>query len=472
MPRLLVALSALVISAPLLLHGADPALVVPTTFATDPLGVEEPVIINLVKSGLSHTLTAFIRRVAEQPGVAFTVRNQWSYRNSSGMTSTGTLPLPVGYTDSSDPVLAHNGTTEGVAPQRTYLAGRALNRAPAPGLEAVNPTSIRVWISVDAGSSWVGSGAEVDAIAGGDRTVDKPWIAVSETGPTSGFVYVAWVRVDLTSAGQNELMFRRSRNGISRSHAVCCFPPTWDRAVRVADSGRVQGPQIVTDSAGYVYVVFVDSTTRQMRMARSRLPGAGFPSDGSSVFLPAQTIAAYNRIGRGISSNTIAGAIRVVPLPAARYHAATNEILVAWTEGETDTSATVDLRLVRVTADAAMAVIGIPLSSAINSAGVNQFTPVLETDGTGIVMLAYYDSRGLSSSSYQERVARLSSTGALLTPVFPDTNPTALGSPCTADVVGEYQGLWRGSYVEGFRYDVAWTCSSATDRTIMRAAVQ
>lgn len=103
---------------------------------------------------------------------------------------------------------------------------------------------------------------------------------------------------------------------------------------------------------------------------------------------------------------------------------------------------------------------------------MNQFTPVLETDGNGTVMLAYYDSRGLGLSSYQERVARLSSTGALLTPVFPDTNPTPLGSPCTADTVGEYQGLWRGSYAEGFRYDVAWTCSSASDRTIMHSGVQ
>ena len=469
MPRLLVALA---ISAPLLLHGAGTQQTPPATFATDPLGVEEPVIINMVQSGLTHTVTAFIRRVVEEPGVAFTVRDQWSYRNSSGLTSTGTLPLPPGYTDSSDPVLAHNGTTGGIAPQRTYLAGRALNRAPAPGLEAVNPTSIRVWISVDGGWSWVGSGAEVDAIAGGDRTVDKPWIAVSETGPTTGYVYVAWVRVDLTSAARNELMFRRSRNGISKSHAVCCFPPTWDSAVRVAGSSRVQGPQIVTDSAGYVYVIFVDSTTRQMRIARSRHPGANVPSDGSSVFLPPQTIAAYRRIGSGISANTIAGAIRVVPLPAARYNAATNEILVAWTEGETDASTTVDLRLVRVTADAAMAVTSVPLSSQINSAGVNQFTPTLETDGTGTVMLAYYDSRGLGVSSYQERVARLSSTGTLLTPVFPDTNPTPLGSPCTADTVGEYQGLWRGSYPEGFRYDVAWTCSSSSDRTIMHSGVQ
>jgi hypothetical protein len=63
--------------------------------------------------------------------------------------------------------------------------------------------------------------------------------------------------------------------------------------------------------------------------------------------------------------------------------------------------------------------------------------------------------------------------GALLSPVPPDTNPTPLGPPCAADIVGEYQGLWRGSYPAGFRYDVAWTCgTSSTDRTILRAGVQ
>ncbi|HYC61841.1 MAG TPA: hypothetical protein VEK79_19975 [Thermoanaerobaculia bacterium] len=434
------------------------SLLTPTTVASDPHGVEEPVIISMAKSEVTHTVTAFIRRVVEQPGVAFNVRNAWTYLNSNGATSSGLLSLPAQYTDSSDPVLAHNGTARGVAPGRTYLVGRAMNRAAAPDLAPVNPTSIRVWMSVNGGASWIGNGAEVDAIASGTRTLDKPWIAVSETGPTTGYVYVSWVRVDMTGGGQSELMFRRSRNGISKAHAVCCFPPTWDRAVRVTELGRVQGPQIVTDNAGYVYVIFVEFTTRQMRIARSRFIGANVPRDGSSVFLPAQTIATYRQVGSGSNANTIASVIRVVPLPAARYNVATNEILVAWTEGESERSSTSDLRLFRVTADVALTAADVPLSSAINSPGVNQFTPAIETDAAGNVILAYYDSRGLDVSRYQERIAKLSSTGALL------ASPTSLGSPCAADTVGEYQGLWGN--------DVAWTCSSSSNRTIMRDTVQ
>lgn len=438
-----------------------------TTVATDPVGVEEPVIINLVKSGLNHTLTAFIRRIGTS-----TVRNEWSYRASNGAISGGTVPLPAGYTDSADPVLAHNGTAGGVGPLITYMTGLTLNRA---GNDPANPTSIRVWQSVNGGSSWTGSGSEVDVIATGTtRALDKPWIAVSETGSTTGFVYVSWVRLDTSGAAQNELMFRRSRNGVSKPHAVCCYPPTWDSAVRVTDLGLVQGPQIVIDNAGYVYVVFVDFTLRQMKIARSRFPGANFPSDGSSVFLPAQTIATYNRIGAVPLTNRIfSGLTRVVPLPAARYNAPTNEILVAWTEGETDQSTMVDVRLSRVTATGTMSMTSVALSSQIISAGVNQFTPVIETDGAGTVMMAYYDSRGLSGSNYQERVVKMSSTGTLLAPVFPDTNPTALGTSCAADFVGEYQGLWRGEYPpNGFRYDVAWTCGPSSNRTIVRVGVQ
>jgi hypothetical protein len=255
-----------------------------------------------------------------------------------------------------------------------------------------------------------------------------------------------------------------------KPHAVCCYPPTWDSAVRVTDIGYVQGPQIVVDSAEYVYVIFADFMTNQMRIARSRFPGANFPSDGSSVFLPAQTIATFNRIN---GNRIFGGLTRVVPLPAARYNAATNDILIAWTEGETDNAFTVDVQLYRVIANSTMAATRMVLGSQINSATVNQFTPVVEADNSGTVAFAYYDARGLSSNTYQQRIARLSSLGTLLTPVFPDTNPTPLGPACRADTVGEYQGLWRGSYPDGFRYDTTWTCgASETNRTILRAGVQ
>ena len=450
--------------------GADAIVVDPvTTVATDPRGVEEPVIINLVKYGATHTLTSFIRRITETPRVEFNVRNEWSYRDSTGVTSGGLMPLPAGYTDSADPVLAHNGTTGGISPLNTYAVGLALNREPAPSLGPANPSSIRVWISVNGGYSWTGTGSEVDVIPSGTAlTLDKPWITVSEVGGWTGYVFVSWVRYDTTGANQNQLMFRRSRNGVSKPHVCCGYPTTWDNFVQVTDTGFVQGPQIVVDNAGYVYVIFVDFATRQMRIARSRFPAANFPSDGSSVFLPAQNIAPFNRI----FNNTLSG-VRVVPLPAARYNAAANEILVAWSEGETDNASRGNIRLVRVSADTNMTVTPVPLSTAIVGTGVDEFTPVIETDGSGTVMLAYYDRRGMSGTNYQARIAKLTSAGTLIPPVFPDTNPTPLGAPCAADFVGEYQGLWRGSYPAGFRYDMAWTCSDAAlNRTIQRVGVQ
>lgn len=89
----------------------------------------------------------------------------------------------------------------------------------------MNPGSIRVWISVNAGYDWTGAGSEVDVIASGTTSaLDKPWIAVSEVGGTTGYVYVSWVRVDTTSAHLNELMFRRNRNGVSKPHGLLRIP--------------------------------------------------------------------------------------------------------------------------------------------------------------------------------------------------------------------------------------------------------
>src|SRR5256885_5795376 len=70
----------------------------PAVVAEDAYGVQEPATAG---SGL----TAFIRTVSLPPDV-FHVRDEWSYRDDQGVTSRGAFPLPNGYTESSDPVLA------------------------------------------------------------------------------------------------------------------------------------------------------------------------------------------------------------------------------------------------------------------------------------------------------------------------------------------------------------------------------
>ena len=107
----------------------------PAAVATDVNGVEEPSTVALRRDGVTHQVTAFIRRVSVPPAV-FHVRDEWSYRNSDGATATGRFALPGGYTESSDPVLA----TSGDHATTVYAAGRVMNRDPGNNA-STNPAS-------------------------------------------------------------------------------------------------------------------------------------------------------------------------------------------------------------------------------------------------------------------------------------------------------------------------------------------
>ena len=314
----------------------------PTEVAIDANGVEEPATIALSRFGVTGQVTAFVRRVSvPRPPAVFHVRDEWVYRGSDGVTGGGQFALSSDYTDSSDPVLIASANGQ------VYAMGRVMNRD-AGNNNSTNPASIRVWPSADGGASFPGTGSEVDMLpAGATRTVDKPWIAVSP----EGIVYAAWVRADLTGNGQSQIMFRRSGNGVARAHICCGRPATWDALVAVSTPGDVTGPQIVIDNAGFVYVIRTDFAARQLRIARSLHPTAapepnGIP-DGMTAFGTTQTVATFNRIGAGLSANSIAGGIRVLPLASAAHSAATNAIVVAWSDGEADQSPHTDVRLTR-----------------------------------------------------------------------------------------------------------------------------
>jgi predicted RecA/RadA family phage recombinase len=422
---------------------SEPAPGSPNAVASDVNGVEEPSTVALSRGGVTHQVTAFIRRVSVPPAV-FHVRDEWAYRGSNGAAATGRFALPGGYTESSDPVLAVNGGGEpGGA---VYAAGRVMNRD-ASNDSSTNPASIRVWVSTDGGASFPGMGAQVDMMpAGATRTVDKPWLTVS----SDGIVYVAWVRVDLTGGGQSQIVLRRSRNGVVKSHICCGGPLTWDNSVAVSTPGDVTGPQIVVDTAGFVSVIWTDLGARQLRIARSLHPAAGVEGGGAVAFGDAQTVAAFQRIGSGASANTIAGGIRVLPLASAQYDAATNEIVITWTEGESDGSAHTDLRLVRSTAGAVMTFASVNLTS-VNAADADQFTPAVAVAEGGDIVLAWYDRAG-DTTEYQERIVELSQAGI-------EVSRAAPGPVCQAAIVGEYQGLSRVPSASGGRWQLAWACS-------------
>lgn len=372
--------------------------------AIDPNGVQEPTA--------AGDVTAFIRIVSLPPD-GFHVRDEWAHGDAHGA-----FALPDGYTESSDPVLAQRGQT-------IYAVGRVMNRNPQDN-SSMNPASIRVWQSLDGGASWPGTGVDAEP-AGSPHTVDKPWIAV---GP-DGSVYVAWVRVDLTGGGRSQILLRRSRNGVVRSHLCCNRLMTWDDAVAIGPPGDVTAPQIVFDDRGFVYVVWTDFSAQELRIARP--------------LASAQTVATFRRI----NANALAGGIRVLPLASAQFNAVTKEIVVVWSDGESDLGFHSDLRLARAAAGASMTFSLTPLD-AINVPGTDQFTPALGIDDDGRLVLAYYDRASDATTDYQERLATLTPDGALL-------SSTPLGPPCRAAIVGEYQSLSRTA--GGWR--AAWACSDA-----------
>ncbi len=425
----------------------------PATVATDVNGVEEPTTAALRKGGVTHQVTAFIRRVSVPPEV-FHVRVEWSYRGSDGARAAGRFELPSGYTDSSDPVLA----TGGDHATTIYAVGRVMNRDPGNDI-SINPASIRVWQSLDGGASFPGTGSQVDMQpAGSSLTVDKPWITIS----SDGIVYVAWVRLDLTGGGQSRILFRRSRNGVTKSHICCGGPPAWDAPLAVSPPSDVTGPQIVVDAAGFVYVIWTDFGARQIRMARSLHPAAAADGSEAAAFAGAQTVATFTRIGSGSGANTISGGIRVLPLASAQYDAATNEIVIAWTEGESDGGAHTGVRLVRGTAGALTTFSPVSLDT-VNVAGADQFTPAVAVTDGGNVLLAWYDRTG-AAMEYQERIVELTPAGAVVAQAAP-------GPMCQAAIVGEYQGLARVPSTAGGRWQVAWACSDpeSAGRAIFQA---
>jgi len=103
------ALRAGAVSPPPIAASGAVAAGVPVPVAEDVNGVEEPSTVALRMSGVTHQVTAFIRRISVPPAV-FHVRDEWASRDSNGLTYAGQFALPDGYTDSSDPVLAKGAT--------------------------------------------------------------------------------------------------------------------------------------------------------------------------------------------------------------------------------------------------------------------------------------------------------------------------------------------------------------------------
>lgn len=439
--------------------------------------VLEPSTVLMQRAETTASCTAYIRIV--NPAVpGFNTRIQFDYAGTSGAKCSGTIPIPTENTDSSDPVLALGASADGVNPFPTYLAGITRNRD--RDSTPVNPSSIRIWQSGDGGFSWNGTGSVVDSLPANvtDQILDKPALAVAQASKFIGYVYVAWIHVDRPRGAihDSKVMFRRSRNGVLKPHVCCGGPQTWDDMTQAGDTGNWQGPQIVEDGQGYVHLFWTDLTNHRIMGARSLRPGADFDRSGNQ-FGAMQIISDFNRIGAGTNENVLTPLsfpIRALPLITARYDAADDRILLAWHEGETPGAANTDISFAYAPAGSGPPMefhVIRPSSSSPNSRHSDQFTPVLDIDEEGHVLLAYYDRAGQLGGNYQETVALLDSAGNLALPAYPDQNPLPVGAPCHSGEVGEYQTIVRRPGAEA--WDLTWTCGDATGtRAIHRASIR
>jgi len=208
--------------------------------------------------------------------------------------------------------------------------------------------------------------------------------------------------------------------------------------VAVSPPGDVTGPQIVFGDQGNVYVIWSDFGSRELRMARS-------PFDPTTT----RTVAPFRRINFSSAANSIAGGIRVLPLASAQYNHVSHEIVVAWSDGESDLSPLTDLHLVHGMDTFA------PINlDALNGTGSDQFTPAVAIAANGNIVMAWYDRTASTGTEYRERMAELTPAGAIV-------GQTVVGPPCGAATVGEYQWLSRSRDSSGGLWQLAWACSGA-----------
>jgi hypothetical protein len=439
--------------------------------------VLEPTAVATQRAGVTASCTVYIRIV--NPSVpGFNTRIEFAYADSSGANRSGTIPIPLENSDSSDPVLAINRSARGPNPSATYLAGLTRNRD--TDSVQVNPSSVRIWQSPDGGFSWTGTGSVVDSIPASvtDQILDKPALSVARTPKFSGYVYVAWIRVDhpRSASHASKVMFRRSRNGVLKSHVCCGGPQAWDDMTQAGDAGNWQGPQIVEDGQGYVHLFWTDLTNHRIIGSRSLKPGADFDASGKQ-FGDMQVISDFNRIGSGTNENVLTPftfPIRALPLVTACYDASTDRIMLAWPEGERAGSANTDVSFAWASPGSGQPLafqVMRPLFPFVNSPNSDQFTPVLGTDDRGHLRLAYYDRARQSGGSYREMVATLDTAGNMTLPVFPDQNPFPVGTPCSSGEVGEYQTITRRPDSE--EWELTWTCGEANGgRAIHQGAIR
>jgi len=367
--------------------------------------------------------------------------------------SSGYLPMPIPangqtFQQTADPWLAGNPYTIGLHPGWVYASGVAFQRA----LNEI-PNAIVLWHSTDGGRTWSTPTEAGNNIIVNRNTAyfyDKPAMAINTNTNFLGNVYVAFTKVYLGNNNLSILSIARSRDGQT-------FDPTLD----IADiaQGNLTGAQVVVDNtSGIIYVIYVDMTSRQVRMASV--------VDNNS-FQPLWVMSTENVTGirPGIinrSDPALNGGVTAWSLPSAVFFWPTGRICVAWHEHAAQGT---DIFFTSKTPNGAWPANPVQLTNEIN----DQFMPAMDYDSNDNTLVVGYYDRSYDAGnniSYENTLVVTNDSGSTIlsgpTSMTPGVmyDPTVM--PLVSGELGDYQGIFGWNFPGGPRHNSIYIRAGST----------
>ena len=418
----------------------------------------ETTVTSVDIGGKTYVVTSFYKWDHQIGNTTFA---RMHYRTSDGTTAwTGVLPLPSGYDQSSyDPYLGVNPYSNGVFPRTVYLVGNA---------KKGSNVAVVGWRSQDGGRHWQGP----ITIATGDTDVDKPHIAVSWHPGTRGWIYVGY----RDQAGK--LVVKRSQNG-----GASFFGPY---TITSHNSPNINGLQLlVSPYSGYVYALWTDFTDDRIYLAFSSNHGTTW---SAPVVFPNTNTPAHNLMFGNLNH-----IFRAPSFPIARLNWAagngSGRISVVWHECNTppkDNHQYYGIKDLKKDCSfsyqhtdvyyASVWLNGSTNKVKINSSTVrDQFSPALDFDANGNILVTFYDRRDDPSNiDYRLYRARIDENGQPLqsnvaVSNFASTPQSGWGVPY---FIGDYHETWM-TPVNGIdTWYSCWTGESNNNADIFLSTIQ
>jgi hypothetical protein len=402
----------------------------------------EPTVSTITVSGITSTVTAFIKYVNS----GTTPRLYYTRTTDDVTYSGGALAVPAGYTYTADPYLAQNPNNSGAGPHQLSLVGTAFNGP------INNPNAIYLWRSTDGGASWL-TPVQVTADATSRYYYDKPNITVSQYAGTLGKIYVIYTRTDLQQCSGNfcgdQIVMRRSDDGGATFTSEVAL-------TGVSLTTSVGGPQVVAaTAAARIYGIWADYPAGAIRLSSSDDWGgtwtaaAGNPT-GRNLMGPINNGGAANYYRYPLYPPDQTNHVVAYTLPSARFNAAANKVSIVWQERSAD-GIYIDVYY------AAKIPGGWQGPVRVNQvASKDQFNPALDLDTSGNLLVTYYSTANdpYFNDLYQSYFTRIDSSGSVLQ--SDTTIATFFSDPSSLTSFQYFLGDYQDAWFDGAQWRSVW----------------